>query len=118
MGLFESLLNASKRIRPEKEQIVLPSNRYTTNPLRAIPDQPTQEQIAQRLNAAQLAAAWNAKKDLAKGRIAKRLRLKDRNITRLSSAVNDPNVVKGQLVGPPTEIQKHPSEIDNLGRHI
>ncbi len=118
MGLFESLLNISKRVRPEKEQIVLPSNRYTTDPLRAIPDQPTPEQIAQRLNAAQLAAAWNAKKALAKGRIEKRFRLKDRNITRLPSAVNDPNVVKGQLVGPPTEIQRHPSEIDDRGRHV
>jgi hypothetical protein len=98
--------------------IDIPSNRYTTDPLRALPNQPTPEEISQRLNAAQIAAAWKAKRDLAKGRVAKRLRFQDRDITRLPSAVNDPNVVKGQLVGPPTEIQRHPSEIDDMGRHV
>ena len=93
--------------------IDIPSNRYTTDPLRALPNQPTPEEISQRLNAAQIAAAWKAKRDLAKAR-----RVKDSNITRLPSAVNDPNVVKGQLVGPPTEIQRHPSEIDDRGRHV
>lgn len=78
-----------------------PFSIQTTDPLQVLPNPINQEKRLQRLKAAQLAAQHKVDIELIKGRVAKRIRFEDRNVTRLPSAATNPAVRKGQIVGPP-----------------